>query len=145
MNKLHDPHINYKKHPEAYRIGRGEQGVLTVKPYKSEILPFWKFKTADDAKESSTKIYDLFFEYLDQDDFVGADMARKLLRMGMTRAKRYARHSSGKKYEESGEEKEEDFDQEKQQSSDIFKEKWQQAKSNKKYLQMKDRHRKKYY
>ena len=32
------------------------------------------------------------------DDFVGADMARKFLQMGFTRARRYANHRGGKKY-----------------------------------------------
>ena len=35
---------DFRKNIELYRIGVGEQGVLLVKPYKSEILPFWKFK-----------------------------------------------------------------------------------------------------
>jgi hypothetical protein len=37
--------IDFRQHPELYRIGRGEQGVLLVEPYKSEILSYWKFKT----------------------------------------------------------------------------------------------------
>jgi len=142
---LHDPDINYRKHPEKYRIGPGEKGVLTVEPYKSEILPHWKFKTPDEAEKSSSKILNMFKEYLDIEDFVGADMARKFLRMGMTRAKRYAKHPSGKKYDEKGELRPENFDQEKQKSSDIFKEKWQLAKDNKRYKELKDKHRKKYY
>ena len=28
-----------------YRIGRGEQGVLLVEPYKSDICKYWKFAT----------------------------------------------------------------------------------------------------
>lgn len=32
--------INFRERPELYRIGRGEQGVLLVEPYKSEILPY---------------------------------------------------------------------------------------------------------
>jgi len=145
VSQLHDPDIDYRKHPEKYRIGSGEKGVLIVEPYKSEILPHWKFKTPKAAEESSSKIYEMFKEYLEEDDFVGADMARKFLRMGMTRAKRYARHRSGKKYDEKGEERPERFDEEKQKSSDIFKEKWKQAKDNERYKEMKDEHREKYY
>ena len=37
--------LDLKKHPVLYRTGLGEQGVLMVEPYKSEILPYWKFKT----------------------------------------------------------------------------------------------------
>lgn len=31
------PEINYRDHPESYRLGKGEQGVLICEPYKSEI------------------------------------------------------------------------------------------------------------
>ncbi|MEK0179898.1 DUF4385 family protein [Microcoleus anatoxicus] len=63
-----------------------------MEPYKGEILPFWRFKTPEIAAESSSKIYSLFLEYLDRQDFVGADMARKFLQMGYTRSRRYANH-----------------------------------------------------
>jgi len=84
--------LDFRQHPELYRVGKGEQGVLLVEPYKGEILPFWRFKTPEIARESSSKIYSLFLEYLDREDFVGADMARKFLQMGYTRSRRYANH-----------------------------------------------------
>jgi hypothetical protein len=31
--------LDLRDQPELYRVGRGEQGVLLVEPYKSEILP----------------------------------------------------------------------------------------------------------
>ena len=40
------PGIDYRSHPEQYKVARGEQGVLTVEPYKSEILPHWRFRWA---------------------------------------------------------------------------------------------------
>lgn len=89
---------DFRKHPELYRVGRGEQGVLLVEPYKSEILPYWRFKTPEIAHKSSKKIYSLFLEYKKKKDFAGMDMARKFLQMGYTRARRYANHASGKKY-----------------------------------------------
>ena len=48
--------LNFRDRPELYRIGRGEQGVLLVEPYKSEILPNWRFRTPEIATESSNKI-----------------------------------------------------------------------------------------
>jgi hypothetical protein len=92
--------LDFRQHPELYRVGKGEQGVLLVEPYKSEILPYWRFKTPDIARESSEKIYEMFLDYLEQDDFVGADMARKFLQMGYTRSRRYANHKSGRKYKQ---------------------------------------------
>jgi hypothetical protein len=90
---------DFRAQPELYRVGKGEQGVLLVEPYKSEILPHWRFKTPEIARESSEKIYAMFEAYLDAEDFPGADMARKFLQMGWTRARRYANHRGGKKYD----------------------------------------------
>ncbi|WP_428653170.1 DUF4385 domain-containing protein [Runella sp.] len=90
--------VDFKKSPYLYRIGKGEQGVLLVEPYKSELLPLWKFKTVDLAQESAEAIYRKFEEYVTEQDFVGADMARKFLQMGFTRARRYANHPTGRKY-----------------------------------------------
>lgn len=90
--------IDFRQHPELYRIGKGEQGVLSVEPYKSEILPHWRFKTMAEARASADKIYALYQGYKQAGDFVGMDMARKFLQMGYTRARRYANHPSGRKY-----------------------------------------------
>lgn len=90
--------INFRKNPELYQIGKGEQGVLLVEPYKSEILPFWKFQTKEIAEKSAKKIYRMFKEYKKQKDFVGMDMSRKFLQMGYTRARRYANHPTGRKF-----------------------------------------------
>ena len=69
--------VDYRAHPERYRVGKGEQGVLICEPYKSEILAHWRFKTPEIARASSKTIYRMFLAYLRQGDFVGADMARK--------------------------------------------------------------------
>ena len=134
------PDVDYRKNPELYRVGKGEQGVLICEPYKSEIGPFWRFKTKPIAEESSNKIYDLFLTYLAQDDFVGADMARKYLQMGFTRARRYANYKGGKKYD-----KEHDYQLlekgagqlEKAEAADAFFTKWKEAESNAKYTDLK--------
>ena len=137
--------IDFRKHPELYRIGKGEQGVLLVEPYKSEILPHWRFKTPPIARRSASKIYRMFVEYKAREDFVGMDMARKFLQMGYTRARRYANHRSGRKYAEGGKEilpREEDLI--KAESAKLFYEKWQKAREDKKYLELKKMHREMY-
>ena len=91
--------LDLRAHPELYRVGVGEQGVLLVEPYKSEILPHWRFATPEVARESSEAIFAMFRRYGEVEDFVGMDMARKFLQMGMTRARRYANHKGGKKYD----------------------------------------------
>jgi len=55
--------LNLRTHPELYKVGKGEQGVLTVQPYKSEILPHWKFRTPEIAKISAEKIWSMFKDY----------------------------------------------------------------------------------
>ena len=150
--------IDFRTSPELYRVGKGEQGVLLVEPYKSEILPYWRFKTPDIAKQSSEKIYELFLAYLDQDDFIGADMARKFIQMGYTRSRRYANHKSGRKYQknphkEATKEAEiiarkailpNQVDLIKAESAAIFKEKWIQVRINEKYLQLMAKHKQMY-
>lgn len=90
--------IDFRKQPDKYQVGKGEQGVLSVEPYKSEILPHWRFKTPAIAEQSAKHIYKLFQAYKKSNDFVGMDMARKFLQMGYTRSRRYANHKSGRKY-----------------------------------------------
>lgn len=135
--------IDFRKHPEKYPIGRGEQGVLIAEPHKSEILPHWKFATPDIAEKSAKKIYAMFKEYGKNDDFVGMDMARKFLQMGFTRARRYANHPSGKKYASDGSvgKQAEDWKtSEKAKSAEIFYEYYARAKDNEHYLKLKERH-----
>lgn len=158
---------DFRLNPELYRIGVGEQGVLLVNPYKSEILPFWKFKNVEVATKSSQEIYGLFENYLKNDDFVGADMARKYLQMGFTRARRYANHTDGNKYSkgksntESKEypyssgskfkenpilpQEDDALTNEKAQVATIFKEAWFKAKDNLEYLKQKTDFKEKYY
>ncbi len=137
--------LDLRKQPEFYRVGKGEQGVLLVEPYKSEILPFWRFKTPEIAAESSAKIYELFLEYKKQRDFVGMDMARKFLQMGITRARRYANHKSGRKYKKGTKEVlpiEED--KVKAESAKIFSEKYYLAKNDEIYQELMKEHKEKY-
>ncbi|MGI4730021.1 MAG: DUF4385 domain-containing protein [Janthinobacterium lividum] len=134
------PDVDYRLHPEQYRVGKGEQGVLICEPYKSEIGQFWRFKTKEIAVESSTKIYALFLDYLQKEEFVGADLARKYLQMGFTRARRYANYKGGKKYDQ-----QQDYqllecgtgDPEKAEAAAVFYEKWQQAENLPQYKNLK--------
>lgn len=137
--------IDFRQRPELYRVGKGEQGVLLVEPYKSEILPHWKFKTPAHARRSANKIYKMFLEYKAKQDFVGMDMARKFLQMGYTRSRRYANHKSGLKYKKGSKDVlpiEED--KIKAESARIFYDKWKRAREDKRYLELKKRHREMY-
>ena len=98
--KLNYKKLNFKKPDirKLYRIGRGEQGVLLVRPYTNFICTYWRFKTVPEAKLSAKRIYEIYAWYRAKKDFIGMDMCRKFLEMGFTRARRYANHRDGKKY-----------------------------------------------
>jgi Domain of unknown function (DUF4385) len=150
--------LDLRAHPELYRVGRGEQGVLRVQPYKSELLPLWRFATPELAEESSTAILARFRGYLDAGDFVGADMARKFLQMGYTRSRRYARHRGGRKYDgpvpddrkgRSGSHGRAELppdpeDPVKAESAAIFKAAWDEARADERYQQARAEHRRRY-
>ena len=149
--------IDFRARPDLYRIGRGEQGVLLVEPYKSELLPHWRFRTPEIASESAAALTELFHAYKEQADFVGMDMARKFLQMGWTRSMRYANHRSGKKYvgpvpaERKGqsgawgrEVAPRERDEEKLKSALIFKERYEAVKSDPDYAAARRAHRERY-
>jgi len=151
MSKKFDYSLDYKnldlrKNPQLYRVGKGEQGVLMVEPYRTEIINSWRFRTPEIARESSQKIYEMFLEYKRQKDFIGMDMARKFLQMGITRARRYANHPSGRKYKKGTREiiPIEKVDEEKAESAKIFSEKYYLAKNDEVYQALMKAHREKY-
>lgn len=86
----------------TYTYTPNETLVLTLEPYKSLLLPFWRFVNPELARPSSSTLYSIFESYVERGDFVGADMTRKFIQMGMTRAKRYANHKGGRKYDRTG-------------------------------------------
>ena len=129
--KEFDYELDYKSldftDPEVrglYCIGRGEQGVLLVRPYTNDICAHWRFVDVPTATESSSKIYEMFLDYKRKKDFIGMDMARKFLEMGFTRARRYANHSNGKKYDSAGKVRPQESDwrtSEKAKAAEVFK------------------------
>jgi hypothetical protein len=148
---------DFRARPELYRIGRGEQGVLLVEPYKGELLPHWRFRTPEVARASAAKIFELYEAYRAAEDFVGMDMARKFLQMGWTRSLRYANHRTGKKYvgpvprEMRGRSgahgrrvAPEERDAEKLKSAKIFRERLDAVLSDAAYVSMREEHRRRY-
>ena len=93
----------------------------------------------------------MYEEYKEDGDFVGMDMARKFLQMGYTRARRYANHAGGKKYDgpvpadkkgQSGAHgraelpRTEQPDPDKAEAAAIFKAKWDEVKADPDYRRM---------
>ena len=133
----------------SYRISRGETGVLTFEPYKSILLPLWRFRTPGIAKTSAEALYARFEAYDNDADFVGMDMCRKFIQMGMTRAKRYANYKGGKKYTKSKDSEEEGKKmqlkkseghkgkEDKEEASLIFKGFWEKCRAHEGYQERK--------
>ncbi|MBX9584644.1 MAG: DUF4385 domain-containing protein [Gemmataceae bacterium] len=138
---LHALDVDYRQHPERYRVGRGEQGVFRVRPYKDELLPLWRFRTPADAKESAAAIRAKYDAYKAAGEFVGMDLARKYLQMGYTRATRYARHRGGRKYAADGTALPRTAaDPEKAAAAAIFREAWEAVEADPDYVRMKQDH-----
>lgn len=134
----------------SYEYTPTERHIFDPSTYKDELLPLWRFKTPDLARNSAIAIWTRFEDYGEQDDFVGMDNARKFLQMGMTRAARYANHTGGRKYGITADGSKKPLNQPaltslqeeqmrlKRQASDIFREYWQNAKKHPKYQALKE-------
>ncbi len=135
--------VDFRENPREYEIGRGEEGVFKVEPYKSELLPLWSYADEESARESAESIYERYKEYRENDDFPGMDMARKYLQMGYTRAMRYAKYPGGTKYGDDGEEFEPEqwADEEKREAALVFEEYWERVREDERYREAKERHR----
>lgn len=136
---------DFRRRPDLYRIGRGEQGVLLVEPYKSELLAHWRFRTPAEARRSAATIFRMFRAYGRRGDFVGMDMARKFLQMGFTRARRYANRRSGRKYAPGARRLlPRQPDEGKARSAAIFYQRWRAAAGDRTYQALARAHRERY-
>ncbi|MFB6230335.1 MAG: DUF4385 family protein [Salinibacter sp.] len=139
--------VNFRERPECYRYQSGEQGVFKVQPYKDELLPDWQFKNEAAAEASVEALREAYRSYRAQGDFVGADMVRKYLQMGFTRAMRYAKYPGGQKYNEDGTERapQQWADPEKRAAAVVFRDAWQALTDDPTYQRLKERHQEEVY
>lgn len=134
--------VDFRDRPEEYDIGRGEEGVFKVEPYKSELLPLWGYADRETADESGEAIYERYREYREKGEFPGMDMARKYLQMGYTRAMRYARYPGGQKYVDGDERDPEHWaDHDKREAALVYEVWWQTVEDDERYQELTDRHR----
>jgi hypothetical protein len=76
--KFPNSKINYKNNPEYYIYTSNEKGALKIEPYKTEILKF---------EDDQNKLYELFINYINNNDLIGADMIRKFIQIGIKKHK----------------------------------------------------------
>lgn len=55
--------IDYRAHPELYKILRGEMNVFKTQPYSNELKVLWRFKDEATARRSSAELYSKFEEF----------------------------------------------------------------------------------
>ena len=82
----------------------------------------------------------MFKAYLDNGEFVGADIARKFLQMGYTRARRYANFKGGRKYDKAAGyalKPRATGDPEKAESAAVFYQAWRKAEAEPRYAEQK--------
>jgi hypothetical protein len=124
-----------RKHPEAYRVGRGEQGVFHAEPYKGELLPLWSFKTEAAARDSSERSTRSSRSTGPRAISSGWTSPGSTSRWGgpgrdatpSTRAERRASPAKRGPGEEPG--------------GEVFREKWRAAAEDEEYLRLKEEHR----
>lgn len=129
--------LNYREHPEEYRIGTGQFGVMKYEPYMSEVIDHWRYKSVPIAIESRNRILALFYHYLDVADFAGADVAKKALHMGFTRALRYAKPVED---EQPDPPPEAYSSPEKRRVSLVFKPAYDEARTHPEYQRLREQH-----
>jgi hypothetical protein len=134
--------LNFRSHPEAYRYSADEKGVFKVQPYKSELLPLWSYADEASAEESVDALAERYTAYRDAEEFVGMDMVRKYLRMGFTRAMRYAKYPGGQKYDDDGSEREPErwADPDKRAAALVYKDAWERVREDPDYNRLKRHH-----
>jgi hypothetical protein len=142
--------LDFREHPERYRHTPDERGAFKIEPYKSELLPLWTVSDLEAAEEAAGAIYGRFEDYRDAGDFVGMDLARKYLKMGWTRALRYAKYPGGRKYERNEDgtrverEPQEWYDEEKYEISQVYREYLDCVRENGTYREHRKRHSERY-
>ena len=85
----------------------------------------------------------MFEDYLAARDFPGADMARKFLQIGWTRARRYANHKGGRKYDKKPGEKLPRIENPEKAAAAAaadFYERYTGARENPEYLRFREEH-----
>ncbi|KAM0691705.1 hypothetical protein Q7P36_007904 [Cladosporium allicinum] len=99
----------------SYRIARGEQGVLTFEPYKSLLLPYWRFKTVPIARASLAALTSAFDSKYEKSE----------------------REGGGKGSRELEKSKGHEGMEEKAEASEVFKRGWEKCRGDEKYGELK--------
>ena len=83
-NKLKFPNneIDYNKNQEYYIYTKSVNDVDMIQPYNKIIIPMFNIDNYKESKDSCLKIFNLFNNYIENDNFIGADVCRKIIQLG---------------------------------------------------------------
>jgi hypothetical protein len=79
--------IDYEAQPQRYPVEMDDTAALTIAPYSERLLPYWRYGSKAEAALSAAQLYEHYTQYKEKGDFVGMDVARRLLRLGMRHAR----------------------------------------------------------
>jgi len=102
--------------------------------YKDEMKRYLEWNNSVEAELSSERLLQMFHNYLDKEDLVGADAAKKHLHMGFARAKPYGQNMGALEGDPEIEEDQQAIDHAK--GGRIFYHRWKEAQQNPKYIKM---------
>jgi hypothetical protein len=81
--------IDYNKNPEYYVYNISYNDAHLIKPYNKTILPIFNIDNYKDAKKSCLQIFNLFNNYILNNDFIGADVCRKFIQLAAKSKSKY--------------------------------------------------------
>ena len=74
--------IDYSKNPEYYIYTISEKEVNMIQPYYKIIIPMFNIDNYKEAKDSCLQIFNLFNDYITNNNFIGADVCKKIIQLG---------------------------------------------------------------
>ena len=74
--------INYYKNPEYYVYTKYDNDTHLIQPYNKIITPLYNIDNNKEANYSCLQIFNLFNNYITNNDFIGADVCRKFIQLG---------------------------------------------------------------
>ena len=74
--------INYYKNPEYYIYTKYDNESHLIQPYSEIIIPIYIIDNNKESNYSCTQIFNLFNNYITNNDFIGADVCRKFIQLG---------------------------------------------------------------
>lgn len=77
--KFPNDKINYYKNPEYYIYTKYDNEALLIQPYSEKIVLLYNNK---ESNNSCLQIFNLFNNYITNNDFIGADVCRKFIQLG---------------------------------------------------------------